>query len=199
MHLMNITKPTYIICIILVMCLLTGCFVKKKDFYTYRYPVVGSDVKVLLRTDGFYAPLLGKTRVLFLYENGIVKEGPWVKNFFSNPSDFLDIINEDYYTQKGKEFYGCFMIKDSSLIIQIFNHHTQHNPFYRRWVFESRGVLLSDTSFVLHTNFEHLNYHEFYKEPVIFMFVPFENKPNSSNSWFNNKLWYKRNLHESRR
>jgi len=65
---------------------------------------------------------------LFLYENGIVKEGPWVRNFFSTPSKYFEIINEDYYTQKGKEFYGCFMIKDSSLIFQVFNLHSSHNP-----------------------------------------------------------------------
>lgn len=181
-----------------MMVSLMGCFTKKKDFYTYRYPIVESGKQISFKTNGFYAPISGKARVLFLYKTGAVKEGPWVTDFFMNTSRYFDIINVDYYTQKGKEYFGCFMIKDSSLIIQYFNLHTSHNPIFRRWVFESRGVVLSDTSFVLYTNFEYLNNNEFYKEPVMFMYVPYENKPDSANAWFIKKRWFKKNLHESR-
>lgn len=178
---------------------LCGCFTKKNDFYTYQFPIVNSGNTILLKTEGFYAPVSGKDRILFLFENGIIKEGPWVRDFFSNTSKYIDIINEDYYTQKGKEFFGCFMIKDSSIIIQIFNVHSSDNPFYRRWIFELRGSVLSDTTFVLNTNFEYLNNHEFYTEPFLFRFVPYTNKPDSLNAWFNKKWWYKKDLHESRR
>jgi len=178
---------------------LMGCFTKRKNFFTYRYPTVETGKPISFKTNGFYAPVEVKGRILFLYENGIVKEGPWVSDFFYNKSKYFDIINEDYYTQKGKEYFGCFMIKDTSIVIQLFNIHTSHNPIYRRWVFESSGLITSDTTIVLYSNFEYLNKNEFYKKPVIFKFVPYENKPDSANAWFRNKNWYKKNLHESRR
>jgi len=178
---------------------LSSCFAKRKDFYSYKYPIVNSGDSMLLKINGFYAPVSSKDRILFLFENGIIKEGPWVRDFFSSTSHYIGIINEDYYTQKGKEYYGCFMIKDSSIIIQNFNIHSSHNFIYRRWIFESRGIVLSDTSFVLYTNFEHLNNNEFYQEPVMFRFFPYQNKPDSANAWFNKKRWFKNNMHESRR
>lgn len=133
---------------------LSGCFAKKNDFYTYKFPIVNSNGAILLKTDGFYAPESGTDMILFFYKNGLIKVGPWVTNFFSNPYKYFDIIDTDYNTQRWKEKFGCFLIKDSSLIIQRFNLHSTHNPIYRRWVFELRGSVLSDTTFVLNTNFK---------------------------------------------
>ncbi|MBS4057079.1 MAG: hypothetical protein KGZ82_07170 [Bacteroidales bacterium] len=192
-------KTITAICIILIIFSLNSCFTKKKDFFAYKYPLIKSGNPLSIKTNGFYAPVDIKGRILFLYENRIVKEGPWVSDFFFNKSKYFDIINEDYYTQKGKEYFGSFMIKDTSIVIQLFNIHTSHNPIYRRWVFESSGLITSDTTIVLYSNFEYLNKNEFYKVPVLFKFVPYENKPDSSNAWFRNKTWYNENMHDSRR
>jgi hypothetical protein len=196
MHKSNISL---LIILIIALSLLTACFVKKRDFYVYKYPVVYNLQTMPLRTDGFYAPAFEKERVLFLYDNGVVKKGPWVRDFFLNKEKAIEVINTDYYTQKGKEYFGSFKIYDSSIIIQAFNIHSQHYPIYRRWVFESKGVILSDTSFLLHTKIDQLDKYEFYEVPVLFLFYPYENKPDSSNSWFNSKGWYRNQLHESRK
>lgn len=188
-----------IIILLLLLSSINACFVKKGDFYVYKYPVVDNLQTLPIRTDGFYAPAIEKERILFLYNNGVVKEGPWVREFLLNKEKAIEVINTDYYTQKGREYFGCFKIYDSTIIIQTFNIHSQHSFIYRRWVFESKGIILSDTSFLLHSNINRLSKHEYYEEPVLFLFFPYENKPDSSNSWFNNKGWYRTYLHESRK
>ncbi len=196
---MSLHKSIQAFTIILILFSLISCFSKKSDFHAYRYQIVDSGIPIPIKTNGFYAPVDAKACILFMFENGIVKEGPCVSDFFDNKSKYFDIITRDWYTQKSKEYFGCYMIKDSSLQIQLFNVHSSHNPVFRRWVFESNGVIKSDSTFVLINNFEYLNQHEFYEKPVLFKFVPYENKPDSSNAWFNKKRWFKKNLHESRK
>lgn len=98
-----------------------------------------------------------------------------------------------------KEQWGCYAIQSDTIIIQVFNRNNME--FFKRQVNEFWGVIISDTSFLLLSGYNYLDKYQFQflVEPVTYQFYPTQLKPDSTKAWFNNKRWYKNNLHESQK
>jgi len=169
----------------------------KKGFNVYENPIKNNYNENRILTNGVYGCNLSKNGVVFyFYTNGIVKVIGWTSNFFQNADSVLNYYSSDwrYYYE---EDWGQYSINYDTLTIQVFNRNNQE--FFKRQVIEDKCLIINDSSFVLFSSINCLYNMQFVKEPVIYKFYPTELKPDSTIAWFNDKKWFKENLHESRR
>ena len=61
----------------------------KKDFNTYKLPVVQNGKEAPIKIDGLYAPKKEKGIPFFFFKNGSIQWGAWVDNFWQNPTKGL--------------------------------------------------------------------------------------------------------------
>jgi len=168
----------------------------KKDFNTYRLPVVQDEKEIPIKIDGVYAPKKEKGIPFFFFENGSIQWGAWVNNFWQNPIKGMEDIRF-YEVYSSKEDWGHYTIQFDTILIQVFNRNNQE--IFKRWVFEFRGVIQNDTSFLLLSWYSYWGKDQLLDEPVQYSFYKTKIKPDSSKAWFNKKKWFKKNLHESRK
>lgn len=157
----------------------------KKGFNLYQKEIY-IEPKYKLKTDGIY---INKKNVDVLYINGSYKGG--IRIYESVV--FQDSIINNFK----KEYWGEFQIIMDTIIIQWFNKHNQER--YKRWAFEDRGFVLSDTSYMLNFSYDFWKKDSEYFEPIIYTFKQTLNKPDSTDAWYSNKKWYKAKLHQSRK
>ena len=170
---------------------------QKRHFNTYKSPVLQEGDKLPFKTNGVYVEKNSHfNEVFYFYTNGLVKNSGLHSDFWDNPKEIAKKV-EDIYIFSSKEFWGDYTIKDDTIYIQIFNHNTQF--LYKRWIFEWKGVIKNDTTIEMFSEYSYFGKDQFIHKPVIYGFYPTEIKPDSTKAWFNNKKWFKENLHESRK
>jgi len=116
--------------------------------------------------------------------------------FWLYPETAIDTIlaNDDYFK---REIWGHYQIIYDTIIIQSFG--LANDQLCRRSVYETRGIILNDSTIKVFSDYSYWHNYELIKEPNIFRLYKTKHKPDSSIAWFNKKRWYKKNLHESRR
>jgi len=170
-----------------------------RNFNVYKKPISQSQNIISLKTNGVYISEDGGG-ALFLYQNGQVK---LLKPFFSqarkgiwlDPLDVLKGINL-YWNFNTKEFWGSFIINDNEIIFQNFN---ENNILKERYLFEQRGRILNDSTIVIFSDYVYNTGDSLLNTECLLKFYPTSIKPDSTNIWFVNKKWYRKNLHESRK
>jgi hypothetical protein len=188
-----------IILVFLELCSCTFIFNDKSNFTLFKEPVIKNFDGIPLKTNGIYISEDGGG-ALFLYQNGQVK---LLKPFFSqarkgiwlDPLDVLKGINL-YWNFNTKEFWGSFIINDNEIIFQNFN---ENNILKERYLFEQRGRILNDSTIVIFSDYVYNTGDSLLNTECLLKFYPTSIKPDSTNIWFVNKKWYRKNLHESRK
>jgi len=188
-----------IILVFLVSCSCTFIFNDKSNFTLFKEPVIKNFDGIPLKTNGIYISEDGGA-AFYLYKNGQVKI---LKPFFRQESkefwiDPLDIINSVKLNWEfdSKEYWGNFLINEDEIVLQNFN---RNNIFRERYLFEKRGRILNDSTIVISSNYIYNTGDSLLKTECLLKFYPTSIKPDSTNIWFVNKKWYRKNLHESRK
>ncbi len=97
-----------------------------------------------------------------------------------------------------KEWWGDYVIANNTITIQDFNRTNQE--LYKRKVFVAQGKAINDSTIDVNLDYCPKGNLVFMKGgSTILRFYPLSPKPDSTKAWFNNKKWYKTNLHSSRR
>jgi hypothetical protein len=188
-----------IILVFLELCSCTFIFNDKSNFTLFKEPVIKNFDGIPLKTNGIYISEDGGA-AFYLYKNGQVKI---LKPFFRQESkefwiDPLDIINSVKLNWEfdSKEYWGNFLINEDEIVLQNFN---RNNIFRERYLFEKRGRILNDSTIVIFSNYIYNTGDSLLKTECLLKFYPTIIKPDSTNIWFVNKKWYRKNLHESRK
>jgi len=169
----------------------------KKDFYTYKLPIIQYGNEIPIKINGVYVQKSTHFNdAFYFYSNGSVKSSSFLSDFWQNPGDKVKEI-QNFYIYNSKEHWGHYLIQEDTLIIQLFSRNNQE--FFKRQVIEYKGVIQSDTSFVIISGYHYLDKHQFINQPITYLFYPTNIKPDSTKAWFNNKKWYKKNLNECRK
>jgi hypothetical protein len=196
----NIIK--FIIIILLLPIIIScgsGILNLKKGFTTYRLPILLQNKetpKISIKTDGIYVPKENNGSVFYFYDNGSVKWEGWTNNFWQNPAKKIENIQNGYF-YISKEYWGQYSINNDSILIQIFIKNNE--KIITRWIFEYEGIILNDSSFILYSCFSYLGKDNFIDKSEEYAFYKTITKPDSTKAWFNNRRWFKKDLHESRK
>ncbi|MBU1009267.1 MAG: hypothetical protein KKD74_03930 [Bacteroidetes bacterium] len=169
----------------------------RKCFKIYREPVVRCDSFDLYA--GIFVSLNGKDALCF-YNNGCSKTissfPSNIISFWLNPEvEITNLLENDQYFRK--ELWGHFRIFNDTIVIQSFG--LSNDQLCRRAVYETKGVILNDSTIKVFSDYSYWFDSELIKEPKIYRLYKTDHKPDSTLAWFNKKRWYKKNLHESRR
>ena len=186
-------------CLALIAFGLIGCFgfSNKRGFYTYTLPVADSEVGPSLRTNGAYTCSQDHGSVFFLYKDGSCKWAGWSGTCCPWHATDPEEIEKNMTRLSDREHWGHYAVIGDSLVIQEFTRNNNELP--PRSIIEHRGVITSDTSFVLSTTYAYG-----YKDPLQtereeYHFQQTSSKPDSTLGWFNNRKWFLDSLHASRR
>ncbi len=193
-------KPLFVLFICSILSLGTSCVSPincRKYFNNYREPMVRFDSFDIY--SGIFVSLKGKDALCF-YNNGYSKTissfPSNIISFWLNPEvEITNLLENDQYFRK--ELWGHFRIYNDTIIIQSFG--LSNDQLCRRAVYETRGIILNDSTIKVFSDYSYWFEHELIKEPIIYRLVKTNQKPDSTLAWFNKKRWYKKNLHESRR
>lgn len=160
-----------------------------KRFTVYRDAVHDSTALTLLHSDGIYAS--EDTReVLFFKMNGLVKVYPFCipdSGFWHNPAHTIATI-QSRYEPYAKDDWGAYSIVGDSLKIQSFNYH--QTEVCKRSVFDYRGVVLNDTTFVITSRIAYWFADTATTGQFVYRFYRTDFKPDDSRIWFEKKRWY---------
>ena len=172
----------------------------RKHFTVYKEPIFESEINYPIRTDGVFISTNQKG-AFALYKSGMAKfigsNVPIDGNFWSYPEvNFYQIEEQIDFIEK--EGAGHFQISNDTITIQTFS--LANDQLCRRSVYETKGIILNDTTIRVFTDYSFWFDYELIKEQSnIYKLYKTEHKPDSTLAWFNKKWWYKRNLHESRK
>lgn len=169
-------------------------------FSIYKEPKIDAENEISLQTHGMYISKNGKA-AFFLYRNGKIKIhlpnfSSISREFWESPKEVINSMENSLYFNE-KEWWGDFAIKNDTIIVQNFNKHNQY--ICKRWVFEERGRIINDTTIEIYLDYSYFTNDTLSKTPCVLNFYPTTIKPDSTLAWFNNKKWYKKYLHESRK
>lgn len=173
-----------------------------KHFTAYKEPVINSNEKILLRTDGIYISDNGSAS-FFLYNNGKVKiYSPFFDTLrtelWKTPQKIIAEMQDDWEF-KQKERWGDYSIKGNEIIIQRFNRNNEE--ICKRTVFEEKGRILNDSTIEIYSEYSYWwrgKLPALYT-PCVLNFYKTDAKPDSTIAWFENKSWYKNELDGSRK
>ena len=170
---------------------------KTADFTVYSDPLIKPKGKVPIKTNGMYLSQ-GKAEFPFiLYMDGYVKRlAVWLDSSEHNIAHEFLKKKMSLPISAAEEHWGQYKVVGDTIIVQSFNKHSEY--FYKRWVFEDSLKILNDTTLKLFSTHSHWGKYP-NTSPVIFRFYPTESKPDSTKSWFREKNWFKKGLHESRK
>jgi len=171
----------------------------RKQFTIYKNPNNNIISECGFLKDGVFVSLNGKN-AFYLYNDGLVKSILRTERanqlFWVCPEkEIYKILPDDEYFKK--EIWGHYQIINDTILIQTFG--LSNDQLCRRSVYETKGVVLNDSTIEVFSYYSYWFESEFIKEPNIYRFYKTEQKPDSTLAWFNKKRWYKKNLHESRR
>lgn len=171
----------------------------RKQFTVFMDPISVSSDKYKIRLDGIFVSVNGSDALCF-YDNGLSKTISSfsfnIDSFWTNPNvDVSSLLKKDQYFRK--ELWGHFRISKDTLIIQSFG--LSNDQLCRRAVYETKGVILDDSTIKVFSDYSYWFDSELIKEPNIYRLYKTDQKPDSTLAWFNKKRWYKKNLHKSRR
>ncbi len=192
----------YTVVIVIILIQLYSCkyiYNDTRNFYLFKMPITLSHNSIPLKTNGIYISDEGGA-ALFLYENGLVKIlRPFfnhkAKEIWLDPSYVISNMSFDWHFYS-KEWWGDFLIDKNEIILQDFN---RNNILKNRYLFEQRGRILNDTTIVIFSDYVYNTGDSLLKSECLLKFYPTSIKPDSTNIWFVNKKWYRKNLHESRK
>ncbi len=159
----------------------------KKGFELYQREIY-IDPVYNLRTDGIF---VHNENIEVLYSNGLNKGR---MHYYQEKNGNITDSILNYFK---KEYWGEFQIIKDTIIIQSFNRHNQE--LCKRWLTEYRGLVLSDTSYMLNYYYDCWKNDFEYFDPIIYIYKQNLNKPDSRDAWYYNKKWYKAKLHQSRK
>ncbi|MBK8785200.1 MAG: hypothetical protein IPO01_04040 [Chitinophagaceae bacterium] len=173
-----------------------------KYFIAYKEPIINSNQKLSLRTDGIYISKNGRA-ALFLFNNGKVKVySPFFDTLRAElwvPPQKVIAEMQNAWEYKQKERWGDFFIKGNEIIIQRFNRNNEE--VCKRSVFEEKGRILNDSTIEIYSEYSY-----WWKDklpslsaPCVLNFYKTNTKPDSTIAWFVNKSWYKNELNEKRK
>lgn len=157
-------------------------------FDIYKMPIEQNPKFALRVNNGYYSSgnkSYSGGRYFFL--NGKTKSG-----IYDNNNDlFLSGFSI-------KEHWAEYMIIDDTILIQKFNYHT--SELCKRWVFETKGLITSDTTYLILSTYDYrFKRTEIHDPPILMTFVPDTIRPDSTVAWYLNKSWYKNQVHNSRK
>lgn len=175
-----------------------GIYPCRKQFTIYKNTILQPQIKFPIKTNGVYVST-NQGGSFYLYDNGYAKTVsmffPDSKLFWENPENQMTELHseEDYFR---KEVWGNYKFIDDTIIIQTFGLNDQ---LCKRSVYETKGIILNDTTIKVFSDYSFWFDSELIKEPNIYRLYKTEHKPDSTLAWFNKKYWYIKNLHESRK
>ena len=176
----------------------TGIYPCRKQFTIYKDPFPQPRTKIPIKTNGVYVST-NQSGSFYLYDNGYTKtissNSPNSNSFWDDPNNqMIELLSgEDYFR---KEVWGNYKLIADTIIIQNFGLNDQ---LCKRSVYETKGIILNDTTIMVFSHYSFWFDYELIKEPNIYRLYKTEHKPDSTMAWFNKKYWYKKNLHESRK
>jgi hypothetical protein len=175
-----------------------GIYPCRKQFTLYKEAFYHTDAKLPIKTNGVYISISHEGS-FYLYNNGYAKilfsNLPESKTFWKNPSiEINELQSQEKYFRK--EVWGNYSINNDTIAIQTFGLNDQ---LCKRSVYETKGVILNDSTIKVFSDYSYWFDTELIKEPNIYRLYKTDQKPDSTMAWFNKKRWYKKNLHESRR
>lgn len=168
-----------------------------KRFTTYRFAVQDSLARVSLRTDGFY--FSPEKHDAFLFESdGLVRELPFRIPLSKSGVDSTRVIEDmqAFYKVTPRDYWGAYRIFGDSLQLQWFNYH--QTEVCKRSVFDYRGVVLNDTTFVITSRIAYWFADTATTGRFVYRFYRTDFKPDDSKTWFEKKRWYLRGRDPSR-
>jgi hypothetical protein len=188
-----------IILVFLELCSCTFIFNDKSNFTLFKKPIIKKCDGIPLKTNGVYISDEGRA-VLFLYKNGLVKIlRPFfnhkTKEFWLDPYNVISNMNLDL-DYNSKEWWGNFVIDENEIVLRYFN---SNNLIRQRYLFENRGRILNDSTIVIFSDYVYNTGDSLLNTECLLKFYHTSIKPDSTNIWFVNKKWYRKNLHESRK
>ena len=171
----------------------------RKQFTVFKEPVYTTNSSRPLNIHGIFVSI-NDEGAFYLYNNGLSKtissSVSLNQSFWLNPEiEIVKLLNDDNYFKK--EVWGHYQIINDTIVIQTFG--LANDQICRRSVYETKGIILNDTTIKVFSDYSYWFNNQFIKEPNIYRFYKTELKPDSTLAWFNKKWWYKRNLHESRK
>lgn len=124
----------------------------------------------------------------FFFKNGRTKNvGHILKN---NELDFTAFSSPENWQE--------YTIIGDTIIFQGFNHHT--SELCRRWVFETKGLITSDSSYLVLSTYDYrFKTMDIFDPPILITFFPSIIRPDSTSAWYQDKSWYKDHVHRSRK
>lgn len=154
-------------------------------FEVYKKPIILTSTNNLKLINGFYSKSINSNSGRYFFSNGKTKSA-----MFSNGKSLSEF--------KNKENWADYFLNGDTLIIQGFNHHNQE--LCRRWVFETKGLITSDTTILLLSIHDYrFKTTEVFNPPLLISFVPSSIRPDSTVAWYQNKSWYKEQVHPQRK
>ena len=169
---------------------------RKRDFKIYKLPILIKNNNIPIKVNGVYIPEKGYGHPFFFFKDGSIVWKGWASDFRQNRiRDMKDTQFHKIYSSK--EYWGHYSISYDTIFIQAFNRNSEY--LYKRWIFEFIAVIQNDTSFLLLSEFSYQGKYQFIDQPIQYHFYHTDIKPDSTKAWFNNKKWFKENLHESRK
>ena len=178
----------------------TSCWVLMpnchKRFTTYQIAVQGNPSHSI-HFDGMYVSE-ELSQVLLFEPSGLIKIFPNCvpdTGFWASPLQTISTITlRDKHW--AREHWGTYSIEQDSIHIQFFNYHQTEGC--KRSVFDYRGVLLNDTTFVITSKIAYWFDDTATTGHFVYRFYPTDFKPDDSRIWFEKKRWYLRNRDPSR-
>jgi len=171
----------------------------RKQFTIFMYPISVSSDEYKIHIDEIFVSVNGSDAICF-FDNGLSKTissfASNINSFWLNPKvEASCLLEKDQYFRK--ELWGHFRITKDTLIIQSFG--LSNDQLCRRSVYETKGIIMNDSTIKVFSDYSYWFDSELIKEPNIYRLYKTDQKPDSTLAWFNKKRWYKKNLHESRK
>jgi hypothetical protein len=169
-----------------------------RPFNIYKFPIAQHPHANRPRTDGIFVSTDSRD-AYFFYANGRVMSYGFlhpIGDFWSDPDSALATMRA-HRNFNSREGWGDHSIRNDTIWVQAFNWNVQE-PCTRA-VFDDVGRVISDSIIVINVIFAHSRADTLFKGSKEFRFHPTALKPDSANVWFEKKLWYKKELHPSRR
>jgi hypothetical protein len=161
-------------------------------------PIINGKANSQIQLNGIYVSLNSRGSMIF-YSDGSCKNNaadPEGDVFWDNPDSVFKCYYEDWDFLL-KEVWGHYSIHKDSIKIQSFGH--ANDQLCKRSVYETVGEILNDSTLVIYSDYSYWFKSELLEEPNIYGFYPTTIKPDSTKAWFNNRRWFNKYLHESRK
>jgi len=181
-----------------------SCLVRpncKRHFTVFEHPIAENNAPVSLKKRGIYISETGNA-AFFLYENGKVKihlgalESYPQKHMRTPEKVLSEMLTEPDFNSK--EFWGDYGSSGNKIRIQVFARNNEY--LCKRFIYDNAGQEINDSTIEIYFSYSAIG-----KDTMLngqtcrLKFYSTKTKPDSTRAWFNNRKWYRRKLHESRK